>query len=70
MLDPDWIKFEIQIKMLDLDPEQINTGPKHWPPGSIFWSVMSLRHDMPVILAVEGGNLNMLFLDGDGGQII
>jgi hypothetical protein len=40
-LDPDWIWIRIgmQPKMLDSDPYQISTGPKHWflliPKGSI-----------------------------------
>jgi hypothetical protein len=31
-LDPDWIRIRIGIqpKMLDPDPYQMNTDPKHW----------------------------------------
>jgi hypothetical protein len=25
-----WIRIDIQPKMLDKDPDQMNTGPKHW----------------------------------------
>jgi hypothetical protein len=28
-LDPDWIRIGIQQKMLDPDPYQMNTDPKH-----------------------------------------
>ncbi len=28
--DSDWIRIGIQLKMLDTDPYQINTDPKHW----------------------------------------
>ncbi len=28
--DPDWIRISIQPKMLDPDPNQINTDPEHW----------------------------------------
>jgi hypothetical protein len=32
-LDLDWIRIRIgiQLKMLDPDPYQMNTDPKHWP---------------------------------------
>ncbi len=28
--DPDWIRIGIQPEMLDPDPYQMNTDPKHW----------------------------------------
>jgi hypothetical protein len=28
-LDPDWIRIAIQPKMMDPDPYQMNTEPKH-----------------------------------------
>jgi hypothetical protein len=30
VMDPDWIRIGIQPKMLDPDPYQMNTDPKHW----------------------------------------
>jgi hypothetical protein len=29
-LDLDWIRIGIHPKVLDLDPYQMNTDPKHW----------------------------------------
>jgi hypothetical protein len=57
-LDPDWIQIGIgmQPKMLDPDPDQINTDPKHcygenylqdlakmsWPPSHLHVAVFKL----------------------------
>jgi hypothetical protein len=36
-LDPDWIRIDIQPKMLDPDPYQMNTDPQPWKkvPGHV-----------------------------------
>jgi hypothetical protein len=36
-MDPDWIRIGIQHNMLDPDPCQMKTDPKHWSLPSTYW---------------------------------
>ncbi len=43
-LDPDWILIGIQPKMLD--PDQMNTDPKHWKQYNTTRSYFGSSHSM------------------------
>jgi hypothetical protein len=61
--EPDWIRIGIQSKMLDPDPNSMNTDPKPWSKGttgvndtsSKFATVINdTDHSSPCVIATGG----------------